>query len=138
MPNTYRAINRMNGIVTMIEHTGEDDIKAYELEPTYRELGGGGSSDFTIAKLTFTTSDPVAVTAPMTISMDGMEASTTETNFSSDTELDIILYKGTALLYISPLGTGSIGSISGDITNAGDQAYVMTGDASVEIVGGSD
>lgn len=41
-PNTYRAINRMNGIVTMIEHTSEDDIKAYELEPTYRELGGGG------------------------------------------------------------------------------------------------
>lgn len=41
-PNTYRAINRMNGIVTMIEHTSEDNIKAYELEPTYRELGGGG------------------------------------------------------------------------------------------------
>lgn len=41
MPNTYRAINRMNGIVTMIEYTSEDDIKAYELEPTYRELGGG-------------------------------------------------------------------------------------------------
>lgn len=43
-PNTYRAINRMNGIVTMIEYTGEDDIKAYELEPTYQEIGGGGSS----------------------------------------------------------------------------------------------
>lgn len=40
-PNTYRAINRMNGIVTMIEYTGEDDIKAYELEPTYQEIGGG-------------------------------------------------------------------------------------------------
>ena len=40
--NTYRAINRMNGIVTMIEYTGEDDIKAYELEPTYQEIGGGG------------------------------------------------------------------------------------------------
>ena len=41
-PNTYRVINRMNGIVTMIEYTGEDDIKAYELEPTYQEIGGGG------------------------------------------------------------------------------------------------
>lgn len=45
IPNTYRAINRMNGIVTMIEYTGEDDIKAYELEPTYQEIGGGGGID---------------------------------------------------------------------------------------------
>lgn len=38
--NKFRAVNRMNGIVTMVEYTSEDDIKAYELEPTYRELGG--------------------------------------------------------------------------------------------------
>lgn len=37
----FRAVNRMNGIITMVEYTGEDDIKAYELEPNYRELGGG-------------------------------------------------------------------------------------------------
>lgn len=42
----FRTVNRMNGIVTMIEYTSEDDIKAYELEPTYRELTGGGESDW--------------------------------------------------------------------------------------------
>jgi len=41
----FRAINRMNGVVTMVEYTGEDDIKAYELEPTYKELGDGGSNN---------------------------------------------------------------------------------------------
>lgn len=41
----FRAVNRMNGIVTMVEYTSEDDIKAYELEPTYQEIGGGGGVD---------------------------------------------------------------------------------------------
>jgi len=63
IPNTYRAINRMNGIVTMIEYTGEDDIKAYELEPTYREIGGGGGAQYVIGKQTVTLStDPVTLT----------------------------------------------------------------------------
>lgn len=41
----FRAVNRMNGIVTMVEYSSEDDIKAYELEPTYQEIGGGGGID---------------------------------------------------------------------------------------------
>lgn len=45
MPNNYKAINRMKGIVTMVEYNSEDDIKAYELEPTYQEIGGGGGID---------------------------------------------------------------------------------------------
>lgn len=44
MPNNYKAINRMKGIVTMVEYNSEDDIKAYELEPTYQEIGGGGTA----------------------------------------------------------------------------------------------
>lgn len=43
MPIKQRSVARMNGIVTMIEYTDENDIKAYELEPTYRELTGGSS-----------------------------------------------------------------------------------------------
>lgn len=39
-----RAVNKMNDVVTMVELTNEDDIKVFELEPTFRELGGGGSS----------------------------------------------------------------------------------------------
>lgn len=48
----FRAVNRMNGIVTMVEYTSEDDIKAYELEPTFRELGGGVGVDIDNPTLT--------------------------------------------------------------------------------------
>lgn len=48
----FRTVNRMNGIVTMVEYTGEDDIKAYELKPTYRELGGGGGSSIPMMHMT--------------------------------------------------------------------------------------
>ena len=48
----FRAVNRMNGIVTMVEYTSEDDIKAYEMEPTFRELGGGGGVDINNPTLT--------------------------------------------------------------------------------------
>lgn len=134
------SISRFNNnLSTMfIVDESNNEIKAYELEPEYKELTGGGSSDLTTAKLTVTTSEHVAITAPMTILMGDTGASTTEIDFSSDSELDIILYKGTALLFIVPTGTATVGTISGDITSAGDGRYVMTGDASVEIVGGSD
>ena len=42
MPFKKRSVARMNGIVTMVEYTDENDIKAYELEPTYQEIGGSG------------------------------------------------------------------------------------------------
>lgn len=48
----FRAVNRMNGIVTMVEYSSEDDIKAYELEPTFRELGGGGGVEINNPTLT--------------------------------------------------------------------------------------
>ena len=53
----FRTVNRMNGIVTMVEYTSEDDIKAYELEPTFRELTGGGSGDLSISEVTLISSD---------------------------------------------------------------------------------
>lgn len=40
-----RAIDRFGNIVTMIEVTNGTDIKAYELEPVYQEIGGGGGVD---------------------------------------------------------------------------------------------
>ena len=36
----------------MVEYSSEDDIKAYELEPTFRELGGGGGVDINNTILT--------------------------------------------------------------------------------------
>ena len=42
MPLKKRSVARMGGITTMVEYTDENDIKAYELEPTYQEIGGGG------------------------------------------------------------------------------------------------
>lgn len=67
----FRAVNRMNGIVTMVEYTSEDDIKAYELEPTYRELGGGGGS--AIPKLTLKVIAPEGTTETDTQSWGAFE-----------------------------------------------------------------
>lgn len=54
----FRAVNRMNGIVTMVEYSSEDDIKAYELEPTFRELGGGGGVEINNPTLTINYHNP--------------------------------------------------------------------------------
>lgn len=64
----FRTVNRMNGIVTMVEYSSEDDIKAYELEPTFRELTGGGSSDLSISEVTLVSSDGQNYTANITLS----------------------------------------------------------------------
>ena len=62
MPTKKRSVARMNGIATMIEYTDENDIKAYELEPTYRELGGDNT--YLNPKISLTvTAKPAGVSA---------------------------------------------------------------------------
>lgn len=96
----FRAVNRMNGIVTMVEYTGEDDIKAYELEPTYRELGGeGGSSLKPILKLTLT-EDSQNYEVPMYCIVDGEVMGEEQTIQAGETADILILNVGSNFIYV--------------------------------------
>lgn len=136
IPNSYRAINHMNGIVTMIEYTGEDDIKAYELEPNYRELGGG-NSDFSVATLTIVNNTGNSITPICAMFYDVEGHSGTSGNYeglAGNAELDVILYKGNAIVSIVfSIASQYIASTSGDIEALDATTFNMTGNATVTV-----
>lgn len=87
--------------------------------------GGGGSSDFTTAKLTF--QKPAG--APLVCAYAGVDGVYTLTQDESG-EIDVILYKGKAVAKCS--APGDI-SVSGDVTSDGGGMFTITGDGSITI-----
>lgn len=130
-----RAIDRIGNIVTMIEITNDTDIKAYELEPEYRELTGG-SSDFTTAKLSIVneTGNSINLFIPMYVDSEEFQGSAGSfEGFAGSGEFDIVLFKNHAMADFT-FSVASIGitAIDGDIEQIED-LYLITGDATITI-----
>lgn len=137
----FRAINRMDGIVTMVEYSSEDDIKAYELEPTFRELGGGGSGDFSTAQITFTSSLEVwglAAAIPIILNEDEFLGSCSYadvvvgSDMAEHNTMTAILYKNACKFFINP-------EEGFTITTSGNASYdgrivTVTGDCTITVI----
>lgn len=88
--------------------------------------GGGGSSDFTTAKLTF----QKPADAPLVCAYAGVDG---VYPFIQDEngEVDVILYKGSAVaMYAAPADDITV---SGDVTSEGGGMFSITGDGSIVI-----
>lgn len=110
-----------------------NEIKAYELEPEYKELTGGGSSDFTAAQLTIHFDEGFSGMLGINGAFYGSEGGDAFSysgplEVSDEISISVILYKGAALLSVDNDGTITV-TPSGDITDMGDDDYMMTGNA---------
>lgn len=96
--------------------------------------GGGGSSDFSTAKLTF--EGEALATMPLIV--------TTESGYSVDAILvsqrpfgnasyPIALYKGNAIIQVTAFEEGEVITISGGGESLGDDMYLITGDCTITI-----
>ena len=138
-----RTINRMDGIVTMVEYTNEDDIKAYELEPTFRELGGG-SNDLTIATLNIISELPswnIALSLPCafdneaeigTCSFSDINAG--EPGVFFNPPFNVILYKGkaTGTVFYDEQQFDFV--VSGNATRENEMGINITGDCTITVI----
>ena len=129
------SISRFNNnLSTMfIVDESNNEIKAYELEPEYKELTGGGSSDFTTAQLTVHVAEGFSGMIGINGAFYGSEGDDafsygSEPEIIDEWSIAVILYKGAALLTVNDNGSVDIAT-SGDITDMGDGFYMMTGDA---------
>lgn len=132
------SISRFNNnLSTMfIVDESNNEIKAYELEPEYRELTGGGSSDFTTATLSVKneTSYDANLSAPLYTDIEGFAGSggLIFMEPSLDESANVILYKDVATAYIQLTNANQEVAISGDITD-NDGVLTITGDASITV-----
>lgn len=122
---------------------GESGVAYSSVEVNVNSDGGGGSSDFSTAEVTFICSNPTMADSSVNFNStfygnyenpeDGgfTEIATPETHFSgSETVKNIILYKGNALLSIGDL-VDEIDSISGNIVLFGLGQYKITGNCTI-------
>ena len=91
------------------------------------EGGGGGESDFSIATLTFTNGEGGVIGSVIA------EVDNRSSYNAFDNTIKIILYKGQALIEID----GTIESTSGNIEDLGRDGWLVTGDCTVTVSGGS-
>ena len=140
-----RAIDRIGNIVTMIEVTNGTDIKAYELEPVYQEIGGGGGGDITTAQLTMINKNTLQgyYLSVANIYSDEFEEFSTYDVYITQADsneapttltVEVILYKGTAN------ANWVVGNVPNDATISGDietalVGYTISGDCSIVING---
>lgn len=91
----------------------------------YVSGGGGGSSDFTTAKLTF--QKPAG--APLVCAYAGVDGVYPFIQ-AENGEVDVILYKGKAVAMYAAQGDTTV---SGDVTSDGGGMFTITGDGSIVI-----
>jgi len=98
------------------------------------EQGGGGSSDFTTAKLTVNSEKQTSALFPFATSMQGMEfLSPTSMISQGSSEFDVVLYKGTSMFMLAnDVTTAEISSVSGDAEQMGP-AVMISGDCTINI-----
>lgn len=114
-----------------ITENGVYNVKGYVYADVNVE-GGGGSSDFSTAKLTLVGRpiDPIYV--PIAVEMPRLEEDPLDTTYphlvGEGGTFDVVLYKGHAVMYTTQTIT-----ISGDIENLVPNYYVISGDCTVTV-----
>lgn len=95
---------------------------------------GGGSSDFTTAKITVNSEKQTNALFPFATSMQGMEfLSPTSMISQGSSEFDVVLYKGTSMFMLADDVTNvEISSVSGDAQLMGPAALI-SGDCTINI-----
>lgn len=98
------------------------------------EQGGGGSSDFTTAKITVNSERQTSAMFPFAASMQGMEfLSPTSMISQGSSEFDAVLYKGMSMFMLANDATDvEISSVSGDAEQMGP-AVMISGDCTINI-----
>lgn len=97
--------------------------------------GGGGSSDFTTAKLTLDDYANIPLAVSMCADNFGLGIDTISPLISQSGTYDVVLYKGNALALNlgSMVGAETTVTVSGNATNMGDGAILITGDCTITI-----
>ena len=94
--------------------------------------GGGGGDDYSIAHVTFTKTTSNSFTVSVPNLYDDVMYSILSPNDITGDVIDVVMYKGNAMVNcLSSQGVG-IRAVSGDITESGGVATV-TGDGSITI-----
>ena len=120
---------------------GESGVAYSSVEVNVNDGGGGGSSDFSTAEVTFICNDPSLSEKPVDFNgaFYGVEdrheppidATTPYIGFyGSETVKNILLYKGNAILTIGD-HVDEINSVSGSIDAAGLGVYKITGNCTI-------
>ena len=100
------------------------------------EAGGGGSSDFSTAELTFVlASGKTAQFTCPTYQIEGDRGMALGNNGAriGAVNFSVILCKGNAMLELTQYTSGSNISTSGDIEDIGNDTYIITGDCTITI-----
>ena len=125
----YNAVNRLGEYATMIKING-NEIKAYELEPEFRELTGG-SDDYSIAQVTITNNSVNAIPVIIPIVTDqNISQGFIRVSNQSFVNVNVILYKGeamAALMYHYSV------TLNGDIVSGENDSFIITGNGQIII-----
>lgn len=111
------------GTIAITENGEGIDVAQYATADV--SVSGGGSSDFTTAKLTF--QKPAG--APLVCAYAGVDGVYPFIQ-AENGEVDVILYKGSAVAMYAAQGDITV---SGDVTSDGGGMFTITGDGSIVI-----
>ena len=115
-----------NMITTVDESTRTATTNGY-INGVPFESGGGGSSDFSTAEVTITNTEADTQIVFMGVNINNDQVVPDAYINEGTVTLVVVLYKGSQSVSVF---SGSITSISGDITSL-DDGFVITGDCSI-------
>ncbi len=121
-----------SGKITITENGTDIDIAQYALADVNVE-GGGGSSDFSIAEVTFSGISGTAFATMPKIIDTPFDAILPLQNEVTDETYTIALYKGKAVISLDLTGVEGNVTTSGDIELLEESTYLVTGNGTITI-----